>query len=135
MREYSLHRGEEVLALRIRHDHPDYQVVFDSALTLPRSFIDQFIAGTKKTTTKYKSGTLRLPRDKLPVIERESNSRVGTMSYNFVVVKAYSELTEEDAMNDGFRTLDDLKAELSRAYGDIRPEELLSIHCFARMKN
>jgi hypothetical protein len=114
----------------VLRDNPGYAVDFDTGLILPKSYIELVWSADKRSTIKFKRGMLRLPRMELPLVEKETGFRVGTVTYQGVIVKPYSELDSNDATIDGFTSLLDLRAELSRAYGEIAPEELLTIHRF-----
>ncbi|MBI2583041.1 MAG: ASCH domain-containing protein [Candidatus Aenigmarchaeota archaeon] len=134
MREYRLN-GRNDLREEVSRDFPGRRVIFDESLTLPASYLSRIREGSKRTTIKFSPDAIRLPRRQLPAVEKRSGLTVGRVSYRGVVVKQYSELTEEDAQSDGFETLRDLRMELEAAYGAFAPESLLSIHQFERWEN
>ena len=114
----------------IKEDHPGYKLAADESLSLPSSYLDLIRSGKKTTTIKFGKDALRLPQMSLPIITKETRQRVGTAYYDKVVIKARSELTEEDAKADGFASLKDFEKVLFESYGDIASEALLAIHHF-----
>ena len=134
MKEYQI-TTDDALREQVGRDFPGYSIIFDESLTLPAAYLEQIRQGQKTTTIKFKDGYIRLPKTELPAIEKETGRQIGTVSYSKVAIKANCELTEQDAMGDGFATLGDFNVALEDRYGKVSPEALLSVHRFDRFKS
>ena len=118
---------DSMLVERVKEVFPQYNISIDSALTLPDEMISAMALGKKKTTVKYKRGTIRLPQPELPIVVKGTDVSRGKATFYEVEIKPYGKLNCGDAIEDGFGNLIDFMEEMKRAYGDINHEELVSI--------
>ncbi len=86
-------------------------------------FADKLLEGSKSTTIRL--GIVK-PRYK-EVIVHGHGRPLAKAEVTEVRVKRVSELTEEDARRDGFKSLDDLLDALKSVYGDIGPDDYVTI--------
>ena len=87
-------------------------------------YISSIINGRKKTTIR--KGIRSYPVGRL--VELTANGeRFAFAKIKKVVVKRVSELTDEDAIVDGFQSRKDLIRALKRIYGDIDEKEFVTI--------
>lgn len=92
--------------------------------------------GRKTTTIRFKNGEIDFPATSiLPMYETkdfainfQSDTYVGDAVINNIVIKRYEQLSIEDAVNDGFDSLDELKMTLENIYGKISNSDLLTIY-------
>jgi hypothetical protein len=99
-------------------------------------YVNWLKQGKKSTTIRFRQGKIDLPNNSLlPVCStdlrtRVEGSQVGWAQINQLIVKPFGELNDEDARNDGFRSLSDLKQALQAIYGNIHEDETVSVYCF-----
>jgi len=94
-----------------------------SQLRLADRFFDLVLSGKKTSTIRY--GLVFFNNEKLQL---RSNAR--TVSIRLVKIdysKMFGDLNEEDALGDGFQTLNQLKSELRGFYGDVPLEYPMTI--------
>jgi len=112
------------------------QVSIRNHLGLLEEYIDWVIAGKKNTTVRYRSGMADLPKSFiLPVISTDprimrEGYQVGIAHLKKLTIKPFGELNDEDAHNDGFQSLIQLKDALRSIYGKINDKEIVSIYSF-----
>ncbi len=105
-------------------------------LGLLEEYIDWVIEGKKNTTIRYRSGKTDLPNSfLLPVLSTNPRTmgegqQVGSALLRKLTIKTFGELSEDDARNDGFQSLIQLKDALHSIYGKINDEEMISIYRF-----
>jgi len=88
-------------------------------------YLTQLITGRKKTTIrmerKYTLGET--------VYIADTNGRIyGKAVVDNIVEKELSRLTEEDAIVDGFNSLDELLRALGEIYGELPPDQKIYIY-------
>lgn len=95
-------------------------------------YIDLIVTGQKKTTIRFRHHAIDYPQDKyLPVFTSSNqDAKIGEAKINVLRVLPIGELTEQDAINDGFSSLLSLKKALNKIYGEIEEQELVSIYEF-----
>ncbi|MCE4612190.1 MAG: ASCH domain-containing protein [Desulfurococcales archaeon] len=87
------------------------------------AFADKLLEGRKSTTIRL--GVVK-PRYREVIIHGHGRP-LAKAEVVGVRVKKVSELTEEDAWRDGFRSLEDLLEALRRVYGDFSPDDPVTI--------
>jgi len=103
---------------------------------LNKEFVKWLHYGKKITTIRYKYGEIEIPETfEMPMyatqgFEKDSDSPeyVGNAEIYKYQFKRFSELDDMDAVNDGFQTLNELKATLFEIYGDIKENEYVTIY-------
>lgn len=86
-------------------------------------FADKLLEGSKSTTIRL--GIVK-PRYREVIIHGHGRP-LAKAEITEVTVKRVSELTEEDARRDGFSSLDDLLEALRSVYGDLGPDDYVTI--------
>lgn len=99
-------------------------------LKLLPEYFNWLRVGNKITTIHYKKGKIRYPAYYVLDVTCEKERFV--VKVIKAVVKEYNYLTEEDAINDGFNTLDELRDALESIYGEIKPYEPVTIYYLER---
>ncbi len=95
-------------------------------------YVDLIIEGQKTTTVR--KGIKSYPVGRIVELT-VSNSKVFALArIKKVVVKRVKELSDEDAMRDGFAGRDELVAALRRIYGDVRDDEFVTVVHFEVVK-
>ncbi|MCS7143407.1 MAG: ASCH domain-containing protein [Archaeoglobaceae archaeon] len=95
-------------------------------------FISIILNGEKKTTIRR--GIRRYPLGK--VVELTVNNEpVALAKVKKVVVKRISEINDEDARIDGFKSKDELLSALKKIYGDLSDSEFVTIVHFEVLKS
>ena len=61
---------------------------------------------------------------------RAEGPQVGWAQIKRLIIKPFGQLNDEDATNDGFSSLPELKEALQNIYGNIPDDEPVSIYCF-----
>jgi carbamoyltransferase len=106
-----------------------------SELPLYRGFLDRLRKGRKRSTIRYRKGAVELPSfNRLPLYETPDYG-VGDRSKPTAVVKItgiryqiFGELTERDAVTDGFSSLEEMRRELTEIYKDLLDDEWVTIY-------
>ncbi|WP_144759212.1 ASCH domain-containing protein [Methylobacterium dankookense] len=118
--------------------YPDHAICERSYFKLLDNYINNVFDCSKTTTIRYSPNKLEYPTDKcLPLIKVETNKNlskeelIGDVLVTRLCYKAFGDLDECDALNDGFASEQDLKNELRRIYGDIKDREMVSIFFIA----
>ena len=92
-------------------------------LMLKKRYADKLLSGEKRATIR-----LGIVRVKYPELIVHSGGRpVAKVRVKNIRVKRVSELTDDDARLDGFRTREELLEELRRVYGSISPDDPVTI--------
>jgi carbamoyltransferase len=92
--------------------------------------------GKKKTTIRYRRDSIDYPADiSLPVLETDDFSRqyvkmVGRAIIQRIEIKQFGQLSEKNAYNDGFSSLNELKNTLQEIYGKIGARDFVTIYTF-----
>ena len=92
-------------------------------LMVKGKYVDAIVGGFKKTTIRL--GVVK-PRYR-EVIIHGGGKPVAKAAIVSVRYKKLRELTEEDALKDGFKTLEELMRELEDAYGRLNPDDTVTI--------
>lgn len=103
---------------------------------LNKEFIKWLHYGKKITTIRYKSGGLDIPESfeismfSTPQFEKDlrSDDYVGLAEISKYQIKRFSDLDRIDAINDGFRDVEELRSTLFEIYGDIPANEYVTIY-------
>ncbi len=94
-------------------------------------FVDRIINGEKITTVRRGIKSYPVGR----IVELTANGqRFALAKVKKVVVKRVRELTDEDAVRDGFKSREELISALKRIYGDIRDDEFVTVVHFEVVK-
>ncbi len=136
MTEYSV-ENISVLPLSIKHDYPGYKLRAHHELKLYKKNIKLLKESKKIITIRYEKETICYPVTKiLPLIEtspedKKYKNKVGTIAIKKIMIKRFAELSDDDAKREGCRLgLPALKEGLKNIYGEIKPDELISIYYF-----
>lgn len=114
---------------------------FPEATPMPRchfrlraDYVEWLKQGRKSTTIRLKHGGIDYPqRQQLPLIEvdeyvSESGTNLGNLLIGQMVIKHFTDLTETDALKDGFISLAELTRELRRMYGSSSHGDFVTIY-------
>ncbi|AAB89733.1 MULTISPECIES: ASCH domain-containing protein [Archaeoglobus] len=94
-------------------------------------FVERIINGEKITTVRRGIKSYPVGR----IVELTANGeRFALAKVKKVVVKRVRELTDEDAIRDGFKSREELISALKRIYGDIRDDEFVTVVHFEVVK-
>lgn len=106
-----------------------------SLFMLYNKYVNLFLAGRKTTTIRYRKGAIDAPkRYVLPLYASESFSpsasytHVGVVGIRSFSIKHFGDLTEEDALRDGFNNHGELVDALTTIYGAIDGDQPVSIY-------
>jgi hypothetical protein len=138
MKEYTTSQSLDTLLSAVRRDFIKYHIETGNGVCMHDRFIKLLKDGTKKTTIRYSKGAIRVPcireANLIETMENDRSHReyVGTVIIEKIVVKKFMELTEEDALNDGFSRKDDLIKFLNETYGKIAQMAPLAIYHIRR---
>jgi uncharacterized protein YqfB (UPF0267 family) len=95
-------------------------------------------SGRKVTTIRHKRGGIDFPVQiffklfSTETFKPDSPERyIGNISVGKIVFKKFSALTLNDAKNDGFNSLRELRTVLTEIYGSIRGDEIVTIYSIA----
>lgn len=135
MREYSVKKD---LAKRILKDFPRIELKSDDYLFMHEEYVEKLRLGEKTTTVRYKRNAIRYPTKKeLQLIQTKPNNEekkeIGEVTIEKIVIKEIKELTEIDAVNDGFQNKEELISVIENIYGKIKDNELVSIYHIAKL--
>lgn len=87
-------------------------------------FVEKIINGEKITTVRRGIKSYPVGR----IVELTSDGkRFAIAKVKKVVVKRVRELTDEDAIRDGFKSRNELISALKRIYGDLRDDEFVTV--------
>jgi hypothetical protein len=92
-------------------------------IMLKKEYGELLLAGRKKATIRL--GVVTPKYDEL--IVHSGGRPIAKVKITGVVVKRVGELTDSDAIIDGFRSRKELLESLRRAYGDVRQDDLVTI--------
>jgi hypothetical protein len=106
-----------------------------SELPLFADFLERLRKSEKQTTIRYRKGAIELPSFKeLPLYETQDYG-VGDRSRPTAVVEikdiryqVFGELTEADAVADGFSSLEEMRHELTTIYKNLEDDEWVTIY-------
>jgi uncharacterized protein YhfF len=118
--EVTLRFGDQAAEARLRLLYPGVPHSRRHNFGLLREYCDWILLGRKTTTVRYTSGCIDLPRQSvLEVIARPRGETVYVVEIKQMRVLPFGNLSHEDAIRDGFSSVDELKAALRRFYGSI----------------
>ena len=89
------------------------------------SSADLRLARSGQKVCTIRLGTLGISSDRLFLTDRRDSILVRVTSID--TARRYSELNESDALSEGFDSLEALRADLRRYYGDIDPEQPITV--------
>ncbi len=92
-------------------------------LMVKGEYVDDILKGRKRATIRLGVVRLRYPE----LIVHGGGRPVAKIRVTSVRYKKVSELTDEDAVKDGFRTKEELVEALRRTYGDVKPDDYVTI--------
>jgi len=126
----------EKLVRQILRIDPNVKIAPRLKFGLLVDYWDWILTGKKTTTVRYRPGAIDLPLDsRLPVILSETGKTpspdlppVGDVEILSIDIKQYGQLTNEDAVRDGFLNVRELKLNLEKFYGPIDVSEWISIY-------
>jgi hypothetical protein len=100
-------------------------------------FVDLIASERKTTTIRFRRNALDFPESYIvPVVAiSDQESVAGMAKIKRLRILPFSDLNENDAIKDGFSSLADLKEMLTRIYGEIEDQELVSIYEFDYLPN
>jgi len=87
-------------------------------------FVEKIINGEKITTVR--KGIKSYPVGRIVELTSDGK-RFALAKVKKVVVKRVRELTDEDAIRDGFKSRNELISALKRIYGDLRDDEFVTV--------
>lgn len=135
---------KEVLALsnlpsreciRKVQEHTGLIVFVRSELPLYKDFLERLRKGKKRSTIRYRKGAVEIPSFTLLPLYETLDYGVGDRSQPTAVVKItdiryqiFGELTERDAITDGFSSLEEMRRELTEIYKDLQDDEWVTIY-------
>ena len=93
-------------------------------------YIDLILTGLKKSTIRY---GIVLVKDKFVTIEsnkREIIVKISKIDYS----KLFDDLDEKDAVNDGFKSLSELREKLKTFYPQISTDDPITIINFEKVR-
>ena len=90
-------------------------------------YIPLILSGRKKTTIRAKA---KYFKGELVDVTDLSGNVHGEAVISNIVEKKFSELTDKDAVKDGFLDLEELKTALRDIYGDLDDDSILYIYHF-----
>jgi carbamoyltransferase len=126
----------DALGMRLGVLFPHLQTLVRERFLLRSLYIDWVVEGRKKTTIRFKHGAVEYPIGRiLPLyssnrferFEEGSKKKVGQIIVSAVVYKSFYCLDEKDAIDDGFKNLDELKRTLVEIYPSISKTDIVSI--------
>ncbi len=139
VREFEL-VGEHYYSVSLEHGVSEIERILNKNI-VPRNFFvlfDNFCrwfeSGKKTTTIRFVEGVDFVSTTHLPLYENKFYSDDVNLTYLMhvhvvrIVIKRFNELVEEDAINDGFSSLFELKSELLSIYGDELREGFVTIY-------
>ena len=89
-------------------------------------YVDAVLEGRKKATIR--KGLVKVKYEEL--IVHGAGRPVAKVRVRDVIYKRLSELTDDDAKLDGFKSKEELLRELERTYGRLRPDDVVTIIIF-----
>lgn len=93
-------------------------------INFDEEYVKMILDGDKRTTIR--KGLKNYPVGK--IVEFTANNKVFCKARILkAVVKRLKELNDEDAIDDGFKSKDDLIRALKRIYGDFKDDEFITI--------
>jgi carbamoyltransferase len=106
-----------------------------SELPLYKDFLERLRRGRKRSTIRYRKGAVELPSfNSLPLYETPDYG-VGDRSKPTAVVEItdiryqiFGELTERDAVTDGFDSREEMRRELKEIYKELQDDEWVTIY-------
>jgi len=100
--------------------YPGVPILLRNYFGLLREYCDWVLLGRKTTTVRYADGAIDLPSAKLlQIVARPGGEVVYSVEIKGIRVLPYGSLSHQDALRDGFSSLNELKDALERFYGRI----------------
>jgi carbamoyltransferase len=106
-----------------------------SELPLYKDFLDRLRRGKKHSTIRYRKGAVELPSfNRLPLYETpdygvgDRTKPTAVVEISDIRYQIFGELTERDAVTDGFSSLQEMRHELTEIYKDLQDDEWVTIY-------
>ncbi|MFO7966290.1 MAG: ASCH domain-containing protein [Archaeoglobaceae archaeon] len=99
-------------------------------INFDRQYVEPILKGEKKTTIRkgIKLNLLKKGKDTGNIADLVANGEVFAQAkITKVIVKRADELTDDDALLDGFHNLEELMTTLTNIYGELNENELITI--------
>lgn len=118
----------------IEAEFEDYTIQKRESFGLLTSYLRLFLSGKKKTTIRYRKYAIDCPANKEmnlfeTQLEKKGSERyVGRVQINKMIIKPFGQLNDEDAINDGFSSVEELRLALEMIYGIIGDPEPVTIY-------
>ena len=121
--------------IRTVQQHTGLVVFVRSELPLFADFLERLRKGRKATTIRYRKGAVELPSFKeLPLYETpdygvgDRSKVTAWVEITGIRYQVFGELTEQDAVADGFDSLEDMRRELRTIYPKLQDDEWVTIY-------
>jgi carbamoyltransferase len=96
---------------------------------LVREYCDWILLGRKCTTVRYSYGAIDLPTTKdMEIVARPGGEVVYGVQIKRITIVPFSDLTHQDAVRDGFRSVMELRDALTRFYSGITDQHPVTIY-------
>jgi hypothetical protein len=106
-----------------------------SELPLYKDFLDRIRKGRKRSTIRYRKGAVELPNfNRLPLYETpdygvgDRRKPTAVVEITGIRYQIFGELTERDAVTDGFSSLEEMRRELTEIYKELQDDEWVTIY-------
>lgn len=102
----------------------------NTRINFDKRYVEPVLKGEKRTTIRkgVRLNLLKKGREKGNAVNLMADGEVfARAKINKVVVKRVDELTEDDAVLDGFQSLEELVSALHNIYGEVKDNELVII--------
>ncbi|MFP4558992.1 MAG: ASCH domain-containing protein [Archaeoglobaceae archaeon] len=102
----------------------------NTRINFDKRYVEPVLKGEKRTTIRkgVRLNLLKKGREKGNAVNLMADREVfARAKINKVVVKRVDELTEDDAVLDGFQSLEELFSALHNIYGEVKDNELVTI--------
>lgn len=116
---------------------PDLNAVERHRFVMVAGLAELIFAFRKSSTIRFSKGAVEYPSaQELPLFVVDDHrgqtgpTCIAGLQIEAVSYKTFAELNETDAHKDGFASRDDLVAALRTFYGDIQPDDVLSVFEF-----
>lgn len=138
MKEYYTSQDLGTMLSALQKDFAKCHIQIGNGICMHDRFVELLKSGKKKTAIKYTKENIRVPcMREVNLLETKADDSkyrrcIGTVTVEKIVVKEFGELTEEDALNEGFKSKEGLINFLNETYGMIAQGEPLAIYHIKR---
>ena len=118
----------------VKSRYPEIRIDSRDYFKLYSEYTERFLRGEKHTTIRFEDGEIDLPiKNELPLLVNtqdnpEEINYIGDVTVNTITIKRFDDLTEEDALLDGFESRQDAITALKRIYPTVTSEDLVTIY-------